>query len=362
MLYYLLTPYIENFNFLNLFNYLTFRAGGALFTAFFISLLLGPRFIKKLKSVQKKGQPIRLDGPKSHLVNKAGTPTMGGMLILISLFGSILLWADLSSNIVWLIFSITILFGLIGALDDYSKLKNNSPEGFKASYRLIVEFLICFLFVFLFNKIVNPDLVNIVFIPFTKGFFIDLGNFYYIFAAIVIVGSANAVNLTDGLDGLAIGPIMITTLSFAFIAYFTGNLIYSEYLKIPYVNDTGELVIICASLIGAGLGFLWFNAPPAMVFMGDTGSLSIGGTIGAIAVATKHEIILSLIGGIFVLEALSVFAQIISFKLTGKRIFRMAPIHHHFEQKGWSEATIVIRFWIISIILALLGLASLKLR
>ncbi len=362
MLYYFLTPYIENFNFLNLFNYLTFRAGGALFTAFFISLFLGPRFIKKLKSVQKKGQPIRLDGPKSHLVNKAGTPTMGGMLILISLFVSILFWADLSSNIVWLIFSITILFGLIGALDDYSKLKNNNPEGFKASHRLIVEFLICFLFVFLFNKIVNPDLVNIVFIPFTKGFFIDLGNFYYIFAAIVIVGSANAVNLTDGLDGLAIGPIMITTLSFAFIAYFTGNLIYSEYLKIPYVSDTGELVIICASLIGAGLGFLWFNAPPAMVFMGDTGSLSIGGTIGAIAVATKHEIILSLIGGIFVLEALSVFAQVISFKLTGKRIFRMAPIHHHFEQKGWSEATIVIRFWIISIILALLGLASLKLR
>ena len=362
MLYYFLTPYIENFNFLNLFNYLTFRAGGALFTAFFISLFLGPRFIKKLKSVQKKGQPIRLDGPKSHLVNKAGTPTMGGMLILISLFVSILFWADLSSNIVWLIFSITILFGLIGALDDYSKLKSNNPEGFKASYRLIVEFLICFLFVFLFNKIINPDLVNIVFIPFTKGFFIDLGNFYYIFAAIVIVGSANAVNLTDGLDGLAIGPIMITTLSFAFIAYFTGNLIYSEYLKIPYVSDTGELVIICASLIGAGLGFLWFNAPPAMVFMGDTGSLSIGGTIGAIAVATKHEIILSLIGGIFVLEALSVFAQIISFKLTGKRIFRMAPIHHHFEQKGWSEATIVIRFWIISIILALLGLASLKLR
>ena len=362
MLYYFLTPYIENFSFLNLFNYLRFRAGGALFTAFFISLFLGPKFIKKLKSVQKKGQPIRLDGPKSHLVNKAGTPTMGGMLILISLFISILFWADLSSNIVWLIFSITILFGLIGALDDYNKLKNNSPEGFKATYRLIVEFLICFLFVFLFNKIINPDLVNIVFIPFTKGFFIDLGNFYYIFAAVVIVGSANAVNLTDGLDGLAIGPIMITTLSFAFIAYFTGNLIYSEYLKIPYVSDTGELVIICASLIGAGLGFLWFNAPPAMVFMGDTGSLSIGGTIGAIAVATKHEVILSLIGGIFVLEALSVFAQVISFKLTGKRIFRMAPIHHHFEQKGWSEATIVIRFWIISIILALLGLASLKLR
>ena len=362
MLYYLLIPYIEIFNFLNLFNYLTFRAGGALFTAFFISLFLGPKFIRKLKSVQKKGQPIRKDGPQSHLINKVGTPTMGGMLILISLFISILFWADLSSSIVWLIFSITILFGLIGALDDYKKLKNNSSEGFKGSHRLIVEFLICFLFIFLFNKIINPELVNIVFIPFTKGYYFDLGNFYYVFAAIVIVGSANAVNLTDGLDGLAIGPIMITALSFAFIAYFTGNFIYSDYLKIPYVNDTGELVIICASLIGAGLGFLWFNAPPAMVFMGDTGSLSMGGTIGAIAVATKHEIILAIIGGIFVLEALSVFAQVISFKLTGKRIFRMAPIHHHFEQKGWSESTVVIRFWIISIILALVGLASLKLR
>ena len=362
MFYYFLIPYIESFNFLNLFNYLTFRAGGALFTAFFILLFLGPIFIKKLKSVQKKGQPIRTDGPKSHLINKIGTPTMGGMLILISLFISILLWADLSSNVVWLIFSITILFGLIGALDDYKKLKSNSPDGFSGTSRLIVEFVICFFFVYLFNKLIDPNLVNIVFIPFTKGLFFDLGNFYYIFAAIVIVGSANAVNLTDGLDGLAIGPIMITTLSFAFIAYFTGNLIYSNYLKIPYVNDTGELVIICASLIGAGLGFLWFNAPPAMVFMGDTGSLSMGGTIGAIAVATKHEIILVIIGGIFVLETLSVFAQVISYKLTGKRIFRMAPIHHHFEQKGWSESTIVIRFWIISIILALIGLASLKLR
>ncbi len=362
MFYYFLIPYVESFNFLNLFNYLTFRAGGALFTAFFISLLLGPRFIKKLKSVQKQGQPIRKDGPKSHLLNKVGTPTMGGMLILISLFVSIILWADLSSNVVWLIFSITILFGLIGALDDYKKLKNNSSEGFKGSLRLVIEFLICFLFIFLLNKVINPELINIVYIPFTKGYYLEMGNYYYIFAGLVIVGSANAVNLTDGLDGLAIGPIMITTLSFAFIAYFTGNLIYSDYLKIPYVSDTGELVIICAALIGAGLGFLWFNAPPAMVFMGDTGSLSMGGTIGAIAVVTKHEIILAIIGGIFVLEALSVFAQVISFKLTGKRIFKMAPIHHHFEQKGWSESTIVIRFWIISIILALIGLASLKLR
>jgi phospho-N-acetylmuramoyl-pentapeptide-transferase len=362
MFYYFFIPHIEQFNFLNLFNYLTFRAGGALFTAFFISLSLGPIFIRKLKSVQKKGQPIRKDGPKSHLLTKVGTPTMGGMLILISLFVSISLWADLNSEIVWLVFSITILFGLIGALDDYKKLKKNDSEGIKSSYRLIMEFLICFLFVFCFNKIIDPELINTVFIPFTKNYSIYLGNFYYFFAAVVIVGTANSVNLTDGLDGLAIGPIMITGLSFAFIAYFTGNLIYSEYLKIPYVSDTGELVIICASLIGAGLGFLWFNAPPAMVFMGDTGSLSMGGTIGAIAIATKHEVILSIIGGIFVLESLSVFAQVISFKLTGKRIFKMAPIHHHFEQKGWSESTIVIRFWIISILLALIGLASLKLR
>jgi len=362
MFYYFLTQYIETFSFLNLFNYLTFRAGGALFTAFFISLFLGPKFIKKLKSVQKKGQPIRKDGPKNHLITKVGTPTMGGMLILISVFISILLWADLKSNLVWLVFAITILFGLIGATDDYKKLKNNSSQGIKSSTRLLLEFLISFIFIFLINKTINPELVNIVFIPFTKGYYIDLGIFYYLFASIVIVGCANSVNLTDGLDGLAIGPIMVAALSFAFIAYFTGNFIYSEYLKIPFVNDTGELVIICVALIGSGLGFLWYNAPPAMVFMGDTGSLSMGGAIGSIAVATKHEVILSIIGGIFVLEALSVFAQVISFKTTGKRIFKMAPIHHHFEQKGWSESTIVIRFWIISIILALIGLASLKLR
>ena len=294
---------------------------------------MGPKFIKKLKSVQKKGQPIRKDGPKNHLITKVGTPTMGGMLILISVFISILLWADLKSNLVWLVFAITILFGLIGATDDYKKLKNNSSQGIKSSTRLLLEFLISFIFIFLINKTINPELVNIVFIPFTKGYYIDLGIFYYLFASIVIVGCANSVNLTDGLDGLAIGPIMVAALSFAFIAYFTGNFIYSEYLKIPFVNDTGELVIICVALIGSGLGFLWYNAPPAMVFMGDTGSLSMGGAIGSIAVATKHEVILSIIGGIFVLEALSVFAQVISFKTTGKRIFKMAPIHHHFEQK-----------------------------
>ena len=362
MFYYFLIPLIENFNFFNLFNYLTFRAGGALFTAFTISLLLGPKLIKTLKKIQKNGQPIRSDGPKSHLITKAGTPTMGGMLILISLFFSIILWGDLTSEVVWLVFGITISFGLIGAYDDYKKLKSNSPKGVNSYIRLTFEFTIAFIFIFCLNSLIDKNLVNVVYIPFTKGIFVDLGFLYYVFGSLVIVGCANSVNLTDGLDGLAIGPIMISSLSFAFITYFTGNLIYSEYLKIPYISDTGELVIICAALIGSGLGFLWYNAPPAMVFMGDTGSLSMGGTIGAIAVATKHEIILIIIGGVFVLEALSVIAQVVSFKLTGKRIFKMAPIHHHFEQKGWSESTIVIRFWIIAIILALIGLASLKLR
>ena len=362
MFHYFFTPLVEDFSFLNLFNYITFRAGGALFTAFLISIFFGPKLIRTLKKIQKKGQPIRKDGPKSHLLNKVGTPTMGGMLILISIFISIILWSDISSKLVWLVFSITIFFGLLGAYDDYKKLRSNSPEGVNSLVRLLIEFLIAFIFIFYLNKIINANIVNIVFIPFTKGLYVDLGFFYYLFASFVIVGCANSVNLTDGLDGLAIGPIMISALSFAFFAYFAGNQIYSDYLKIPYVSDTGELVIICAALIGAGLGFLWFNAPPAMVFIGDTGSLSMGGTIRAIAVATKHELILTIIGGIFVLEALSVFAQVISFKLTGKRIFKMAPIHHHFEQKGWSESTIVIRFWIIAIILALIGLASLKLR
>ena len=287
---------------------------------------------------------------------------MGGMLILISLFISIVLWADLSSKVVWLVFSITILFGIIGALDDYKKLKNNSSEGFKGSHRLIVEFIICFLFVYVFNKIINPDLINVVFIPFTKGYFIDLGIFYYLFASLVIVGSANAVNLTDGLDGLAIVPVMIVALSFAFISYVSGNIIFSEYLQILYIKNSGELAVFCGAIVGAALGFLWFNAPPAKVFMGDTGSLAMGGALGSLAVIVKHEIVLAIIGGLFVLETLSVIIQVLSFKLTGKRIFRMAPLHHHFEKKGWAEPTIVIRFWIITIVLALIGLATLKIR
>lgn len=362
MLYYFLIPLIEKFNFLNLFNYITFRAGGALFTSLLISFLVGPSLINFLKKIQKNGQPIRKDGPKTHLISKAGTPTMGGTLILSSLVISTLLWSNLSNELVWLILFVTLSFGIIGGIDDYKKLKSNSSDGLSGKLRLFIEFFIAFLFVFFLTKISSPELINVLSIPYFKEFYINIGFYYLIFGAFVIVGASNAVNLTDGLDGLAIGPIMITALSFCMIAYFSGNFIYASYLKIHFISGAGELVIICAALIGSGLGFLWYNAPPAMIFMGDTGSLSVGSTIGAIAVATKHEIILAIIGGLFVLETVSVMMQVISFKLTGKRIFKMAPLHHHFEQKGWSEPTIVIRFWIISIILALIGLASLKLR
>ncbi len=362
MFYYFFIPLIEQFNFLNLFKYITFRAGGALFTALIISFIWGPFLIKKLKSFQKSGQPIRKDGPKSHLISKAGTPTMGGTLILASLIISVLIWGNLSNVIVWLVLFITISFGMIGAIDDFQKLKNNSSDGSNGKLRLLLEFTIAITFLYFLNYFSPEEIKNFISIPFTKGLVVNLELFYIPFGAFVIVGAANSVNLTDGLDGLAIGPVMITALSFAFIAYFTGNIIFSEYLRIPYVPGSGELSIICAALIGSGLGFLWFNAPPAMVFMGDTGSLSVGGTLGAIAIATKHEIVLAIIGGLFVLETVSVIMQVFSFKLTGKRIFKMAPLHHHFEQKGWSESTIVIRFWIISVILALIGLASLKLR
>ncbi len=362
MFYHLFISYIDNFSFLNLFKYISFRAGGALFTALIISFILGPSLIKYLKKIQKKGQPIRSDGPKSHIIKKAGTPTMGGTLILISLIISILLWSNLSNILVWLVLFITISFGVIGAIDDYKKIKKNSPDGSNSKIRLTVEFIIAFVFIYYLNYFTAEELKNLISVPYTKGLMFNLNYFYFPLGAFIIVGTANAVNLTDGLDGLAIGPVIITAFSFAFIAYFSGNFIFADYLKIPFVNGSGELVIICSALIGAGLGFLWFNAPPAMVFMGDTGSLAVGSTIGAVALATKHEIILAIIGGLFVLETVSVIIQVFSFKLTGNRIFKMAPLHHHFEQKGWSESTIVIRFWIISIVLALLGLASLKLR
>ena len=362
MFYYYLVPLSESLSFLNLFNYLTFRAGGALFTSLIISFLLGPYLINYLKKFQKSGQPIRKEGPATHIVKKIGTPTMGGTLILFSLISSVILWSNLNNKLVWLVLFVVISFGIIGAIDDYKKIKNKSSDGTSGKIRLTFEFTIAAIFLYFINLFSLEEIRNHISIPYTKGIMIDLNNFYIPFGAFVIVGTANAVNLTDGLDGLAIGPVMVTALSFALIAYFTGNYVFAEYLKLPFILGTGELAIICAALIGSGLGFLWFNAPPAMVFMGDTGSLSVGSAIGAIAVATKHEIVLAIIGGLFVLETISVIMQVTSFKLTGKRIFKMAPLHHHFEQKGWSESTIVIRFWIISIILALIGLASLKLR
>ena len=362
MFYYFLLPLVEHFNFLNLFKYISFRAGGALFTSLTISFLIGPFLIKTLKKIQKNGQPIRMDGPESHIIKKAGTPTMGGTLILFSLFISVILWGNLQNIIFWLVIFVTLAFGLIGAFDDYKKLKTNSSDGFNGKVRLVLEFLISIIFVYYFNQFSPDSLKNLISIPYTKNITVDLNYLYIPFCSFVIVGTANSVNLTDGLDGLAIGPVMITALAFAIIAYFTGNFIFSDYLKISFIPGSGELVIICAALVGSGLGFLWYNAPPAMVFMGDTGSLAVGGTIGAVAVATKHEIILAIVGGLFVLETISVIMQVFSYKLTGKRIFKMAPLHHHFEQKGWSESTIVIRFWIISVVLALLGLASLKLR
>ena len=351
MFYYFFIPLIEQFNILNLFKYISFRAGGALFTSLILSFIFGPFVIKKLKNIQKNGQPIRKDGPQSHIIKKAGTPTMGGALILFSLIISVLIWGNLNNKILWSVLFVTISYGLIGAYDDYKKLKSNSSKGSDGKIRLLLELLVALIFINYLNLLIPDQLKNILFIPYTKNLTIDLNYLYIPLCAFILVGSSNAVNLTDGLDGLAIGPVMITALSFALIAYFTGNYVFSDYLK-----------IICAALIGSGLGFLWFNAPPAMVFMGDTGSLAVGGTLGAIAISTKHEVILAIIGGVFVLETVSVIIQVFSFKLTGKRIFKMAPLHHHFEQKGWSESTIVIRFWIISIILALLGLASLKLR
>ena len=362
MFHYFFIPLVDQFNFLNLFNYITFRAGGALFTAFLISILFGSRLIRTLKKIQKKGQPIRKDGPKSHLITKVGTPTMGGMLILISIFISIILWSDISSKLVWLVFSITIIFGLLGAIDDYKKLKTNSPDGVNSLVRLLVEFIISFVFIYYLNKIIDIDLVNIVFIPFTKGFYFDLGFIYYLFGSLVIVGCANAVNLTDGLDGLAIMPSVMVAAGLGIIAYISGNAILSDYLNVPYLFYSTEIVIFCGALVGAGIGFLWFNTYPAQIFMGDVGSLSLGAALGIIAVSIRQEFILMLMGGVFVIETLSVILQIASFRLTGKRIFKMAPLHHHFELSGLAEPKIIVRFWIITLILVLFALATFRLR
>ncbi len=362
MLYLLFAPFSSDFLFFNLFRYLTFRSGGAIFTAMILSFWLGPKIIRWLKAKQAEGQPIREDGPESHLVTKKGTPTMGGVMILLSVSISTLLWADISNPYVWIVLLITLGFGAVGFIDDYTKLTKRDYHGISSRQKMGLLLFCSLVAALLINAVSAPELTGKLAIPFFKDVLFDLGWFYMVFAIIVMVGASNAVNLTDGLDGLAIVPVMIASGCFALIAYVVGNAVFANYLQLHFVPGSGELAVFCTALVGAGLGFLWFNAPPAKVFMGDTGSLALGGALGTIAVITKHEFVLAIIGGLFVIEAMSVIIQVASFKMTGKRVFRMAPIHHHFEKLGWAEPTIVIRFWIIAVIFALAGLSTLKLR
>ncbi len=362
MLYHLLAPLADDFAFFNLFRYITFRSGGALMTTLIVCFVFGRPLIEWLRSKQQLGQPIREDGPETHLLTKKGTPTMGGFLILLALSVAILLWADLANPYVWIVLMVTVGFGLIGFVDDYLKVTKRNSRGVRGWVKLVAAFAIAGVAGWLVMRLAPPGLAGQVAVPFFKGFLINLGYFFIVFAVLVMVGASNAVNLTDGLDGLAIVPVMIAAGVFGLISYLVGNAVFANYLQLHPVPGAGELAVFCASIVGASLGFLWFNAPPAMVFMGDTGSLSLGGALGAISVVTRHEIVLAIVGGLFVLETVSVIVQVASFKMTGKRVFRMAPLHHHFEKKGWAEPTVVIRFWIIASILALAGLATLKLR
>ncbi len=363
MFYYLYTLFGQENVAFNLFRYLTFRSAGALLTALLISFLCGPMFIRWLKSKQRQGQPIRDDGPASHLLTKQGTPTMGGGLILFALTSSTLLWSNLSNGYVWIVLFVTLGFGLIGAYDDYLKLTKQNSKGLSGKKKLVLQVTLSFIAAYLVTMLAGADLATSTSIPFFKHVLLNFGWFYIPFVILVVVGASNAVNLTDGLDGLATGPVMIVAGCFVLISYLVGNHVFSNYLQIVFVPGTGELAIFCSALIGSGLGFLWYNAPPAKVWMGDTGSLAAGGALGMVSVITKHEVVLAIAGGLFVMEAVSVILQVGYFKLTGgKRVFLMAPIHHHFEKKGWSEPTIVFRFWIISVILALISLSTLKLR
>ena len=361
MLYSLILELIDTYSFLNVFKYLTVRTGLAVFTSLLIVFLIGTPFINFFSAKQILN-PIREDGPDEHIIKKIGTPTMGGVLILIGLFSGIFLWGDLKNVYVWFLIYIVACYGLLGAYDDYKKIKFKNSSGISFKIKIISQIFIAIigiLFLSYFSE--NTDLNNLYF-PFFKNLIINLGWFFIPFAAFVIVGSSNAVNLTDGLDGLATVPVILVAACFAFISYVTGNIVFSEYLQIPYIAGVGEVAVFLGAVIGSCLGFLWFNAPPAKIFMGDTGSLALGGSLGAVGIITKHEIVLAITGGLFVLEAVSVIVQVISFKLTGKRIFKMAPIHHHYEKKGWPESTVVIRFWIVAIILAMIGLATLKFR
>ena len=361
MLYSLILELIESYSFLNVFKYLTVRTGLAVFTSLLIVFLIGTPFINFFSAKQILN-PIREDGPDEHIIKKIGTPTMGGFLILIGLFSGIFLWGDLKNIYIWFLIYIVASYGLLGAYDDYKKIKLKNSSGISFKIKIISQIFIAvigILFLSYFSE--NTDLKNLYF-PFFKNLIINLGWFFIPFAVFIIVGSSNAVNLTDGLDGLATVPVILVAACFAFISYVTGNIVFSEYLQIPYIAGVGEIVVFLGAIIGSCLGFLWFNAPPAKIFMGDTGSLALGGSLGAVGIITKHEIVLAITGGLFVLEAVSVIVQVISFKLTGKRIFKMAPIHHHYEKKGWPESTVVIRFWIVAIILAMVGLATLKFR
>jgi len=367
MLYLLFAPMADDFQLANLFRYITFRSGGALMTAMLIAFVFGQPMIGWLRRKQGRGQPIRAEGIERHVIEKAGTPTMGGFLILLGVMVGTLLWADLSNSYVWIVIFVTAGFGLIGFIDDYQKVTKQTTDGLGSKLKLVGEFTIALIAVWWATATatangMDPAVTTSITFPFFKDFVLNLGPLFLVFGCMVIVGSGNAVNMTDGLDGLAIVPVMIAAATFGVIAYVVGRVDFAEYLQVLYTPGTGEILVFCGALLGAGLGFLWWNAPPAMIFMGDTGSLSLGGALGVIAVAVKHEIVLAIVGGLFVLEMVSVMVQVASFKLTGKRVFRMAPIHHHYEKKGWAEATIVIRFWIIAVVLALIGLATLKLR
>ena len=361
MLYHLFTSLIEEYSFLNIFTYLTVRTGLAMFTAMLVIFVIGTPFINFFSKKQIH-DPIRKDGPEKHILKKIGTPTMGGVLILIGLFSGILLWSDLKNSFNWFLIFIVFSFGLLGAFDDIKKIRSKNSDGMSSKTKFLFQIIISLIGIIILTYMVNPvDLKNL-YVPFFKNVVINLGWFFIPFYLFVIIGSSNAVNLTDGLDGLATVPVILVAGCFAFISYVSGNIVFSEYLHISYIEGVGEAAVFCGAIIGSCLGFLWFNAPPAKIFMGDTGSLSLGGSLGAVSIITKHEIVLAITGGLFVFEAISVIVQVLSYKLTGKRIFKMAPIHHHFEKKGWAESTIVIRFWIIAIILALIGLATLKLR
>ena len=361
MLYSFLTSLIEQYSFLNVFKYLTFRTGLSVVTSLLIVFIIGGPLINYFSKMDITG-PIRRDGPIDHIIKKSGTPTMGGIIIITGILLSTLLWADLNNFYIWSLIFVSFSLALLGFIDDLLKIKHRNSIGLNSKLKLLGQFIISLMTLLIILNFTNHEFINNLYFPFFKNLIIDLGVFFIPFGLFVIIGSSNAVNLTDGLDGLATVPIILVALSFTFISYVVGNVIFSDYLQIQYIPDVGEIAIFCGAIVGSCLGFLWYNAPPAKIFMGDTGSLSLGGSLAAVAIIVKHEIVLAIIGGLFVLETVSVIIQVISFKLTGKRVFMMAPIHHHFEKKGWAESTIVIRFWIIAIILALIGLATLKLR